>query len=95
MVTSTILAAKMEQPMTPSINRMIRLLDEKEMLYVTKDRVIRLESEILKLFDFDFTMLSPLPFLERFMRLFNVHNEFFIDTISQEILKHLLTISRF
>jgi hypothetical protein len=85
----------MEQPMTPSINRMIKLLDEKEMAYVTKEKVIKMEGEILRKFDFDFSMISPLPFLERFMRLCEVHDDFFMDTISLEILKQLLSISKF
>ena len=69
----------MEQPMTPSINRMIRLLSDSEQQYVTKERVIACEAEVIKMFDFDFGMLSPLTFIERFMRLSDVHNDFFID----------------
>lgn len=89
------MAAKCEQPMTPSINRMIKLLEEKEKNYVTKERVIRCEAEILKRFDFDFGMLSPLTFIERFMRLAEVHNDFFIDSVSVEILKLLCTNIKF
>jgi hypothetical protein len=46
---------------------------------VTKEGVIKCEDDVLKTFDFDLNMLSPLPFFERFMRLTEMHNEFFID----------------
>lgn len=63
------MAAKLEQPMTPSISRMIKLISDKDREYVTKEKVIQCESEILKAFDFDFQFVTPLPLLERFMRL--------------------------
>lgn len=65
--------------MTPSINRMISLLTDDERRFVTKEGVIKCEDDVLKTFDFDFNMLSPMPFFERFMRLAEYHNEFFID----------------
>lgn len=64
-----ILGAKCEQPMTPSINRMVKLLTEDERKVVTKDIVIQMESRIVKTLHFDFSYLSPLVFLERFIRL--------------------------
>jgi hypothetical protein len=45
--TSTILAAKLEQPMTPSIKRMIKLLSPEEEALVDKDSVIWLEEKML------------------------------------------------
>jgi len=71
-VASTILGAKMEEPITPSINRMIRLLPYMEQQSVTKEKIIKLEERILKRFDYDCNMLSPLPFLERYIRLTNL-----------------------
>jgi hypothetical protein len=76
--------------MTPSINRMIKLLTSEEQELVTKERVINLESEILTTFDFDFNYLSPLPFLERFMRLADLKKGFperHVNVIAEEILK--------
>jgi hypothetical protein len=67
--TVTILAAKLEQPMTPSINRMIKLLSVDEERYVDKAKVIAMEATIIKLFNFEFGFLSPLTFIERFLRL--------------------------
>ena len=55
--------------MTPSINRMIKLLTDEERQEIDKVRVIIMEEDILKAFTFNFNLLSPLPFLERFLRL--------------------------
>lgn len=68
-VTCTIMGAKLEQPMTPSINRMIKLLNDDEKELVTKPDVITKEVDILGRLNFDFNFLSPLVFLERFLRL--------------------------
>jgi hypothetical protein len=57
---------------------------------VTKDRVICLESEILTTFDFDFNFLSPLTFLQRYMRLADLkrgYPESHVNIIAEEILK--------
>ncbi len=55
--------------MTPSINRMIRLLPDDEIRLVTKESVIAMESTVIHTLNFDFALLSPLPFLERYLRL--------------------------
>lgn len=55
--------------MTPSINRMIKLLTDEEIINVDKMSVIIMEANIIKAFNFEFGFLTPLPFLERFMRL--------------------------
>jgi hypothetical protein len=67
--TVTIIAAKLEQPMTPSIKRMIVLLTPEEEQHVDKQAVIEMEGIILREFSCDFVFLSPQPFLERFLRL--------------------------
>lgn len=69
MTTSTILAAKLEQPMTPSIKRMIKLLYQEEEALVDKDSVIFLEEQMLTILQFEFNHPSSLTFMERFMRL--------------------------
>lgn len=81
--------------MTPSINRMIRLLEEDERELVTKEKVIRLEGEIIRWFDFDFNILCPLPILERFMRLAEVHENLKIDVLTFEILKIVSSKAKF
>ena len=73
--TVTILADKLEQPMTPSINRMIKLLTADEERFVDKAKVITMEGTIIKLFNFEFGFLSPLTFIERFLRLIDYQVE--------------------
>ena len=74
--------------MTPSINRMIKLLtDDERNQGVDKQRVILMEGEILKAFAFDFSFISPLPFLERFMRLSDLHIEEGVTSLCVELLK--------
>lgn len=58
--TSTIIAAKLEQPMTPSIKRMIKLLTIEEQHGIEKENVIKLERQMLTLLSFDFSAPSPL-----------------------------------
>jgi len=74
-VAATIIAAKVEQPMTPSINRMIKLLPSFEQEVVSKEKVILLEEKILVMMNFDMTILSPLTFLERFMRVLSCQRD--------------------
>ncbi len=57
--------------MTPSINRMIKLLTIDELMFVDKEKVIEMERTIIRTLNFEFSFLSPLPFLERFIRLLN------------------------
>jgi hypothetical protein len=42
-VISVLMAAKLEQPISPSFNRMINLLPDEERKYVTKKHLIHLE----------------------------------------------------
>jgi hypothetical protein len=60
--------------MTPSINRMVKLLNDDERQVVTKAIVIEMESRIVVALNFDFSYLSPITFLERFIRLSDFQN---------------------
>lgn len=55
-----LLAAKMEQPISPSFNRLIGLLTEEEKKYVSKPGLIELESHILVKMGFDFGFPGPI-----------------------------------
>ena len=55
-----LLAAKLEQPISPNFKRMIMLLTEQEQRNVTKDALVELEEEILIKFGFDFTIPGPI-----------------------------------
>jgi hypothetical protein len=71
-LTCVIIAAKVEQPLTPSIKMTVKLFPESEKALLTKDRVISLETKFLIAMDFDLHILSPLTFLDRFLRLSNL-----------------------
>lgn len=77
--------------MTPSINRMIRLLNDEERQYVTKPLVIQMESEIVKALNFDMNFLSPLTFLERFLRLADLQEDFKVNTLAEELCRLAMT----
>jgi len=77
--------------MTPSINRMIKLLTDQEKEVVTKPLVIQMEGEILKALNFDMNFLSPLTFLERFLRLAELHDDYKVSTLAEELCKLAMT----
>ena len=66
---SILLAAKLEQPISPSFSRMISLLTEEEKKLVTKQKLIDLETNILITFGFDFNVPGPIQSMERYLRL--------------------------
>jgi hypothetical protein len=66
---SILLAAKLEQPISPSFTRMISLLTEEEKKLVTKQKLIDLETNILITFGFDFNFPGPIQSMERYLRL--------------------------
>jgi len=59
--------------MTPSINRMLKLLPDDEIRMVSKEAVINMESLVIHTLNFDFALLSPLPFIERYLRLLDFY----------------------
>ena len=69
---SMLLAAKLEQPISPNFKRMIMLLSEQEQRKVTKDALEELEEEILIKFGFDFNIPGPIQPLERYLRLLDL-----------------------
>ena len=50
----TLMSAKLEQPISPSFNRMVNLLTKDEQKIVTKQNLIQMETDILIKFGFDF-----------------------------------------
>lgn len=73
--TALLIAAKIEQPISPSFNRMITLLPESQRSRVTKPDLIDLEDQIVWALDFDFGYASPVTFLERYQRLLAIDQE--------------------
>lgn len=61
-----LLAAKLEQPMSPSFLRMINLLPEDTRAAVTKPRLVVLEESIIKELNLQMHYTGPVPYLNRF-----------------------------
>jgi hypothetical protein len=55
-----LIAAKLEQPISPSFTRMISLLREDEKKVVTKAKIVEMEGKILTKFGFDFNFQGPI-----------------------------------
>ena len=49
-----LMSAKLEQPISPSFNRMISLLDDDEKTRITKQDLIDLEADIMNRLQFEF-----------------------------------------
>ena len=71
-VTCVLLAAKLEEPISPSFTRMINLLAEQQQTILEKQALIDLEEQIIKMLDFSVRTVSPCHFLERYLRLFGI-----------------------
>jgi hypothetical protein len=70
-----LLAAKLEQPMSPSFLRMINLLPEDQRQKVTKQKLVALEETIIKELNFQMHYAGPIPYLNRFQRFYNIDIE--------------------
>ena len=64
-----LLSAKVEQPISPSFNRLISLLTPEEQKYVSKPMLIELESEIIVRMGFDFNFPGPIQSMDRYLRI--------------------------
>ena len=71
-VVCVIIAAKIEQPLSPSINLTLKILDDKEKAKINKEKIIEFEAKVLLALDYELSYDSPLTYLERFLRLLNV-----------------------
>ena len=61
-----LLAAKLEQPMSPSFLRMINLLPEEQRAKINKQKLVVLEETIIKELNFQMHFAGPIPYLNRF-----------------------------
>ena len=71
--TSTLLAAKLEEPIAPSFSMTMSHLSKVEQKYVTKKDLLELEGKIMVTLGFNFNFPSPIPSLERYLRLLDYH----------------------
>ena len=51
---------------------MIRLVASDWQVTIVKDELICLEEKIIRMLDFDLHFTGPIPFLERFQRIYNL-----------------------
>ncbi len=68
-VICILMAAKLEQPISPSFSRMISLLSVDEQKFVNKQSLIDLEAQILIKLGFDFNFPGPIQPMERYLRM--------------------------
>ena len=71
-VTCILIAAKMEQPKCPSFGNMVGLLLVRHNVRIEGRELIRMEERILLALEFDLQAVTPLLFLERFIRVFGL-----------------------
>ena len=69
-----LIAAKLEEPVSPSYNFLIKTMSDQHKVIVAKDDLLRLEEKILVALEFSCHHISPIPFLERYFRLFGIDN---------------------
>ena len=61
-----LMAAKLEEPIQPSFNRMVRLVASEWNFETSKEEIIEMETQVIKLLDWDLNMVGPIFFLERY-----------------------------
>ena len=79
---SMLVAAKIDQPISPSFLRMISLLTDDEQKSVSKPALIDLEAKILVAMGFDFSFPGPVQCMERFLRILNFDTNKIVNDMS-------------
>lgn len=77
-----LIGAKLEQPVQPSMNKMINLLSEDEKINISKEKLLEFEFQMLIRFGFDFNFPSPIQAMERYLRIFDHQNNKIIYDMS-------------
>ena len=86
--TATLMSAKLEQDTSPSFNRMLSLLSNKEYRQVSsKQELIDLELDILIKFGLDFNFPGPVESMERFLHLLGFDKNKEVDKIARNLLR--------
>lgn len=90
-----LMAAKLEQPISPSFSRMIYLLHDDERMYISKEALIKLEAQILVTLGFDFNFPGPMQSLERYLRILDYDSNRTVNEMSFQICKYQLNEAQF
>lgn len=92
---SVLMSAKLEQDTSPSFNRMISLLSNRESKMVSKQALVDLEYDIILRFGCDFNFPGPVETLERFLRVVGYHKNDKVVRLSREILRQQIKCADF
>ena len=65
-IVCTLMSAKLEQPISPSFNRMLRLVEDEWNVIVEKQDLTALEEKVIKTLDYEMHYTCPIVFLERY-----------------------------
>lgn len=71
-VTSILVAAKVEEPISPSVNIMRSLLEEFFDITLEKQNMLDMERQILLVLEFSVHHVSPISLMERYLRIFDI-----------------------
>ena len=66
------MAAKLCEEISPSVERMQELVDDKFSVKLAVKKILKLEMRVIRTLDFNLQRVSPITFLERFFRLFGL-----------------------
>lgn len=94
-VISLLMGAKIEEPIAPSFNRMLGMLDEESQRKIRKEDLVLLEIELISVLGFDFGVPGPMQPLLRYLRLLDYHKNCLIVDMSYQICKFHLNDSKF
>jgi hypothetical protein len=94
-ISSLLLAAKLEQPISPSFSKMINLIPDDERKNLTKEILIDLEGDILIRLGFDFNYPCPIQTMERFLRILNFDFNKVVYDMCYQICKFQMNDSKF
>ena len=70
-----LMAAKLEEPISPSFNRMINLLKGEQKSLVSKEALVELEMDIVISLDNNLMFETVVPFIERFIIIAAIEGE--------------------
>ena len=73
-ITCILMAAKLEEPVSPSFDYLIKILKERHQTDIAKQDLLELEEKILIALEFACHHVSPIPFIERYFRVFGIDN---------------------
>ena len=93
-VISLLMAAKLNEPLVPAFENMVNMINGWQKDHMTNRDLVILEEKIIKALEFELNWTSPLHFLERFQRLFNL-DQVFSDKHSYLVDASAIYLSRF